>query len=206
LVNASDEDTANDISKILFIQNTTLFYTLIEMLSEGRTNTFSFLELIKAGIFSDEEKDKINNLLSKSKLDFSISLNYLYGEDSSGNYIFQTIFNVTKDGLVFIHPIEPFGLRKNGAIINPKRENDVDEDLDKKDTFLINTKNITGKKPNPDLDEIVWEQKRGLKIVFNTIEQKKDGSVYNLPTFEIYLDENGEICFSNGTKTFKPFG
>lgn len=205
LVNASDEDTANDISKTLFIQNTTLFYTLIEMLSEGRTNTFSFLELIKAGIFSDEEKDKINNLLSKSKLDFSISLNYLYGEDSSGNYIFQTIFNVTKDGLVFIHPIEPFGLRKNGAIINPKRENDVDEDLDKKDTFLINTKNITGKKPNPDLDEIVWEQKRGLKIVFNTIEQKKDGSVYNLPTFEIYLDENGEICFSNGTKTFNAF-
>jgi hypothetical protein len=68
------------------------------------------------------------------------------------------------------------------------------------DTFIVNVKNVTAATKDSNNNPTSWNKQNGLKIVFQT-----DEIGVTLPTFTIFLDSDGQIGFSNGTKIIKPF-
>ena len=177
-----------------------LLNTGLNFLRENRTNT---LEL--SSEFLENDSDKIKTLfdaLSKYPVRLKIELIYIYDEKTlAGN----TVFSIETPEITFIQRISPIGLRKRGVIVNPtvtrleSGEEEI-EDLDNNNTFVINVKNVERTENKAE-----WIKQNGLKIVFQTVETK-DNQIETLPTFEVLLDNNGHICFYNGTTLIHPFG
>lgn len=164
----------------------------LELLKTGQINKINFKPLLTT--LSNEGIDLIS-----SPFDLKIVLKYMYTDT-----VDQTLFEIELKNINFSPEVIPIGLRKGGVIINPKdngNEKLNKEDDKRKNTFVINVNDV--QKTSNSYEEI-----NGLKITFNipkTDQTSGEITLEKKATFEIYLDEDGQIGFSNGKQTLSIF-
>jgi hypothetical protein len=127
------------------------------------------------------ESTTLKDFLARGRINFKISLEYAYSNDYARELMSFTLRNI-----LFSEEKIPIGLRENGVIINPDEDEELENSNGRKNTFVINVKDIKNS-----------EAINGFRIVFNT------GQNVN-PFFEIYLDTDGKICFASKDGIFKP--
>lgn len=164
---------------------------VLDLLKEDRVNTIPFtLDFWNLSNGSKEDLEEAMN--QECKLE--IKLFYIYEKsllDNSGQSdVKMELFSITENNVSFVQRISPLGLRNRGIIINPEKN----QDLDNKNTFIINVKDVI-KNENSQ-----WNEQNGLKIVFQTDEPN-----VTLPLFEVILGQDGKIYLSNGNKKFDLF-
>ena len=164
---------------------------VLDLLKEDRVNTIPFT-LDFWELSSGSEGDLEEAMNQECKLE--IKLFYIYEKnllDNSGqNDVKMELFSITENSVSFVQRISPLGLRNRGVIVNPEKN----QDLDDKNTFIINVKDVV-KNENSQ-----WNEQNGLKIVFQTDEPNAA-----LPLFEVILGQDGKIYLSNGSRKFDLF-
>lgn len=173
----------------------------LNLLREKATNTIDFSDLLS----SHSNYNFLVQLLNTTPVVLEIKLLYVYDVEFEvntqkllPNYI--VLLDFSTDEIIFSNRISPFGLRKRGVIINPKEKEDLTPTSNKRNTFIINVRDVS-----KTTDKSEWNEENGLRIVFHTDEKHENDTPITLPVFEVFLDSNGEICFSNGSKIIKPF-
>ena len=168
-LNVKGESTLPPIE--MNIDNEEKLSEALDLLKINKTQSFP-LELFGLNVESVLDKE----------IEITITIYYIYGPQE------KRILTSYKTGsLIFSSVVSPLGLRKEGVIINPKRDENIEASNGRKNTFIIN---VPETKKN---DSSTYVPINGLRIFF-------DSDKY----FEIFLDEKGEICFATDKGTFKP--
>ena len=180
------------LSTLNTFPNYVFLSTFLGYLNTGTVQTFKFDDFKIDSTTEQEIKDS-------GTLDITIAIDYIYRPPTSpeaNDEIKEQIWSINFSDVNFSLDKIPLGLRKDGVIINPKEEQDLNPDNatsgTRKNTFLIN------------VSEVKKEQNKyiptnGIRIEFQTGEQN-----VTLPFFDIYLNEDGEICFASKDGIFKP--
>ena len=198
-------DTTPKYSHIFYFTKSnidiTAFKVLIDLLKENKTSTLSMLDILP----NIDEQTLLSFLSDGKSKKIIISLEYMYKYDATNenNIVANQIFNVVLENQSFLHTIEPIGLREKGVIINPNKNEDIIEtetetaEKLRANTFIINVKDVMVEETEGSK---AYTPINGCRIVFDI---GKEGT--KNPIFEIFLDSDGQIGFSNGTQIVKPF-
>lgn len=154
----------------------------LKLLKTGKINEFSF-----ENILSGLDNNTASLIENGGSFDLEITIKYIYKENSAAegqtsNEISQNLITILLTGINFSPDVIPVGLRNGGVIINPKENQELNEEGHKKNTLVINVNNV---QKSPD----GYEPINGLRIVF--------GDEDNSPFFEIYLGKDGKVHLSN---------
>lgn len=201
------QENINIMLKFLttFESNKITFSEVLGAMSDDElTELRGILSILKNEKREDDEKEILSRLetfLKQGKIKLQIGLYYIYG---TGTLTYdRELFKIDLVDLNFAPGITPIGLRKKGVIINPKENEDListsteTEGKSRNNAFVINVRNVEATESE---GKTTYTPTNGCRIVFDT---GAEGAVK--PVFEIFLDSNGEICFSNGQESFNAF-
>lgn len=165
----------------------------LSLLETHKSNSLLFDDLFEKLQIDDETKIIFLEWLGAGKSNLDIKLIYSYFNSEQDKHE-RELFTVTLPDLTFFPDVTPFGLRKNGVIVNPKENQDLDDtvyidDSRRKNTVLVNVKTEVNR-----TNGVTYTPTNAIRIVFDTGEKDED---IVMPFFEIYLDSEGQVHLSN---------